>query len=125
MFEFFPNVQFYDYTKHAKRMAAFELSRIHMDSAFFPLNYHLTFSRSETNLKECSNIYCHKYSNVAVVFDSKDLPTHYAGRNVIDGDSTDLRFLDRPGVVVGLYSKGVRGRQDATGFVVQLGLRKG
>lgn len=122
--EAFRDVQFYDYTKHAKRMAAFELSRVHMDPSFFPLNYHLTFSRSEVNIKECTAVYSYKYANVAVVFDSKALPTRYAGREVINGDETDLRFLDKPGVIVGLYAKGKKGREDTTGFVVQLGLRK-
>jgi hypothetical protein len=124
MFNTFSDVQFYDYTKHAKRMAAFELSRVHMDSAFFPLNYHLTFSRSETNLKEATAVYTYKYANVAVVFDSKALPERYAGREVINGDETDLRFLDKPRVIIGLYTKGKKGREDNSGFVVQLGLLK-
>jgi len=124
MFNTFADVQFYDYTKHEKRMAAFELSRMHQDSSFFPLNYHLTFSRSETNLKEVSGIYTYKYANVAVVFDSKDLPVHYAGREVINGDETDLRFLDKPRVIVGLYAKGKKGREDNSGFIVKLGLLK-
>jgi hypothetical protein len=121
MFEFpaFDDVQFYDYTKHAKRMAAFELSRVHNDATFFPLNYHLTFSRSETNIKECTAVYCYKHANVAVVFDSKDYPAHYAGRPVVNGDETDLRFLDPPGCIVGLYAKG-QGKKDETGFVIHL-----
>jgi hypothetical protein len=124
MFNTFADVQFYDYTKHAKRMAAFELSRVHQDSTFFPLNYHLTFSRSESNLLDCTKVYCYKYANVAVVFDSKDLPSHYAGREVINGDETDLRFLDKPRVVVGLCAKGKKGREDKSGFIVNVGLLK-
>jgi hypothetical protein len=52
---------------------------------------------------------------VAVVF--KDVPDSYIGRTVIDGDDTDLRFLDPKGVVVGLKAKG-RARKDTSGFVV-------
>jgi hypothetical protein len=35
----------------------------------------------------------------------------------VDGDDSDLRFLDPPGVVVALYAKG-RARLDTSGFVV-------
>jgi hypothetical protein len=117
LFTSFADVQYYDYTKHAKRMAAFELSREHKDSVFFPLNYHLTFSRSETNIKEFTTVCTYKYSNATVVFNSKDLPKMYAGRKVINGDMTDLRFLDKVGVIVGLYAKG-KGKVDSSGFVV-------
>jgi len=47
--------------------------------------------------------------NIAVVFDTKkgeDLPLFFWGRPVVDGDKTDLRFLDAANVVVGLRSKG-------------------
>ena len=47
--------------------------------------------------------------NIAVVFDTKkgeELPTSFWGRPVVDGDKTDLRFLDADNVVVGLRSKG-------------------
>jgi hypothetical protein len=91
----FPDVQFYDYTKLAR---AWERTRP---------NYHLTFSRSESNDAECFNALAHGV-NVAVAFDVKPgqpLPLTYFGVTVIDGDTTDLRYLDRPGVVVGLRWK--------------------
>jgi len=47
--------------------------------------------------------------NIAVVFDTKKgekLPTSFWGFDVVDGDKTDLRFLDADNVVVGLRSKG-------------------
>ena len=47
--------------------------------------------------------------NIAVVFDTKkgeELPSSFWGRPVVDGDKTDLRFLDADNVVVGLRSKG-------------------
>jgi hypothetical protein len=36
---------------------------------------------------------------------------------VIDGDLSDLRFLDRTGVVVGVRAKG-KAKKDVSGFVV-------
>lgn len=117
MFTLFPNVQFYDYTKHVKRAFAYSLSREHNDDTFFPLNYHLTFSRSETNVKETTQVTSGSWCNVAVVFDSKDIPETWAGRKVIDGDETDLRFTDEPKTIVGLYAKG-KGKKDLTGFII-------
>jgi hypothetical protein len=38
------------------------------------------------------------------------------GRRVINGDESDLRFLDPVGVVVGLKAKG-KAKRDTTGFV--------
>ena len=96
----FPMVQFYDYTKIPNRRNV-------------PSNYHLTFSRSETNHQD---VLLSQY-NVAVVFDT--LPTTYLGRTVIDGTETDLRFLDPNNVVVGLKANG-KAKKDASGFVVQI-----
>jgi len=36
----------------------------------------------------------------------------------VSGDETDLRFLDKKGVVVGLTEKGLA-KKDETGFVVE------
>ena len=55
--------------------------------------------------------------NVAVVFDK--LPEEYLGYPVIDGDTTDLRFLDDTGVIVGLLAKG-DAKKDTSGFVVKV-----
>jgi len=55
--------------------------------------------------------------NVAVVFRNKILPETYLGYKVINGDKTDLRFLDEKGVIVGLYAKG-KATKDTTGFVI-------
>jgi len=98
----FPNVQFYDYTKRENRRN-------------LPANYHLTVSRSETNE---ANVFALPY-NVAVVFNSKTLPAEYNGRPVVNGDDTDLRFLDPTGVVVGLTAKG-KAKKDPTGFTVRV-----
>ena len=80
----------------------------------FPSNYHLTFSRSETNDKVCQMV-LEMQGNVAVVFRNQ-LPKTWKGFEVVNGDETDLRFLDKKGVVVGLIEKGMA-KKDATGFV--------
>jgi hypothetical protein len=57
--------------------------------------------------------------NVAVVFRVKrgrPLPAVWNGYDVVDGDVTDLRYLDPRGTVVGLRAKG-SAYHDATGFV--------
>jgi len=103
----FPQVQFYDYTKHTNRRN-------------IPSNYHLTFSRSEENDGVLEDMYAAGY-NVAVVFDTPKgmpLPTTYMGRPVIDGDEHDLRFLDPKNVVVGLRGKGEAKKHEHNGFVV-------
>ena len=82
----------------------------------FPSNYHLTFSRSENNDKKCEMVLL-MGGNVAVVFRNQ-LPKTWKGFEVVNGDETDLRFLDKKGVVVGLIEKGMA-KKDATGFVVE------
>ena len=102
-----PGAIFYDYTKNAKRMLAFL-------AADFPANYHLTFSRSESNDKECAEI-TQKGGNVAIVF--RTIPETYAGRYVIDGDRDDLRFLDPKGIVA-IKAKGKGMRNEKKGFAL-------
>jgi hypothetical protein len=106
----YPNVQFYDYTKGVRRM----LQNINGEH---PANYHLTFSRSESNDKACQTV-LDAGGNVAVVFATKDLPKVYMGHPVHDADADDLRFLDKSGVQ-GLYAKGLA-KKDTSGFVVQV-----
>jgi hypothetical protein len=105
----FPSIQFYDYTKSFKRMSQF-LGK----QKEFPKNYHLTFSRSETNDKLCEMV-LQMGGNVAVVF-RNELPATWNGYEVVNGDENDLRFLDKQGVVVGLIEKGMA-KKDLTGFV--------
>lgn len=101
--EAFPDVQFYDYTKRPPQ-----------SWGKLPANYHLTFSLSETNAHHAMKALDMGF-NVAVPF-HYILPTTYMGRPVIDGDASDLRFLDhlqRPmvndgkGMIVGLTAKGI------------------
>ena len=103
IFDTFPHVQFYDYTKVYGR----KVSHIN--------NYHLTFSKADGNEMD-ARIAAQQGMNVAVVF-RKELPETYFGRKVINGDETDLRFLDEKGVIVGLKAKG-KAKNDQTGFVV-------
>ena len=101
IFELFPNVQFYDYTKVLGRKVA-KYS-----------NYHLTFSAADGNDADVAKA-IEQGMNVAMVFDK--LPEVYAGRAVNDADEHDLRFLDPKNTIAGLKAKG-RAKKDTTGFV--------
>lgn len=114
IFEKFPSIQFYDYTKSFKRMCSFLDKPFIKGEAKFPSNYHLTFSRSEHNDSKCEMV-LEMGGNVAVVFRNQ-LPKTWKGYKVVNGDANDLRFLDKQGVVVGLIEKGMA-KKDATGFV--------
>ena len=106
VFEAFPEVQFYDYTKILGRKVA------HIP------NYHLTFSAADGNDADVLKAIA-SGMNVATVFGLKKtepMPETYNGRTVFNGDESDLRFLDPKGVVVGLYAKG-RAKKDTSGFV--------
>ena len=111
IFEEFPNVQFYDYTKGATRMTAYLSGKL-------PSNYHLTYSRSERKSDTPKAIaFLQSGGNVAVVFRGQ-LPTTWQGFPVIDGDESDLRFQDAPSSVIGLVEKGLA-KKDETGFVLE------
>ena len=114
IFDKYPETQFYDYTKSFKRMCSFLDKPFIRGEAKFPSNYHLTFSRSEHNDKKCEMVLL-MGGNVAVVFRDK-LPETWKGYEVVNGDESDLRFLDKQGVVVGLIEKGLA-KKDLTGFV--------
>lgn len=106
IFEAFPNIQFYDYTKVLGR----KVNNIS--------NYSLTFSAADGNDIDVLNAIKQGY-NIATVFGIKKtlpMPEYYNGLPVFNGDESDLRFLDPKGVVVGLYAKG-KAKKDNTGFV--------
>ena len=95
VFELFPDVTFYDYTKVPSR---FDI---------MPDNYHLTFSYTGENWADCETL-LNKGYNVAVIFNikkGKALPETFNGYKVIDGDLTDYRPNDGNGVIVGLRWK--------------------
>jgi hypothetical protein len=107
LFTRFPDVQFMDYTKDIRRVL----------NPARPLNYHLTFSRSERNESDCLRV-LKAGGNVAVVFRRPPFPRLFWGYPVIDGDANDLRFLDLCPCIVGLKAKGKGARGDRTGFVL-------
>ena len=98
----------YDYTKVVKHIAE------------KPEDYHMTLSYSESSayysdmVKKAIADY--PSLNVAVVF-REHLPETFLGRKVVNGDETDLRFLDEKGVIVGLTAKG-KAKKDYSGFVI-------
>ena len=108
IFETFPDVKFYDYTTRDDRTSA-----MRGDWS----NYHLTFSRKEDNHDKSMLVNQIFGLNVAVVFDK--VPEVWQGRKVINGDETDLRFLDKQNVIVGLTAKG-KAKTDDSGFTVRL-----
>lgn len=107
VFDHFPKIQFLDYTKNPRRF-----------KKPLPANYHLTFSRSETNEAQCKAL-LEQGVNVAVIF-GHGLPVSrkFWNTRVIDGDKHDLRFLDPKGVIVGLTPKGNKAKKDRSGFVL-------
>jgi hypothetical protein len=108
IFERFPNVAFYDYTKR--------FDRLQLDIK----NYHLTFSRSETKLSQKQADQALAMGIPVTVVFKKQLPKTYKGKNVIDGDKHDYRVWDS-GNVIGLKFKGsIKDREEAieNGFCV-------
>lgn len=107
-----PEVQFYDYTKMPRNVAAANM----LD------NYHVTFSYSGVGgsyNKHIENA-LENGANIAAVFNG-ELPKSFLGLPVINGDDSDLRFLDykvyNGQAIVGLTAKGAA-KKDNSGFVV-------
>jgi hypothetical protein len=95
IFEIFPEVSFYDYTKNPLKFRN------------KPANYHLTFSHTGRNWNLCKAV-LESGNNVAVIFNAKNesqLPAMYKGYQVINGDLTDYRIADAKGIIVGLKWK--------------------
>jgi hypothetical protein len=107
IFEYFPVLQFYDYTKIPGR---------HTDH--IP-NYDLTFSYSGVRgFRKYVNQAAQDGYRIAVVFRKReDIPATFLGTTCVDGDDSDLRHEDPHGVVVALYAKG-NAKKDVSGFVV-------
>ena len=108
IFEAFPNVQFYDYTKIPTRKN-------------IPANYDLTFSYSGVSSFKKAIVKAHaneKLARIAVVFDKvENFPDTFLGRTVLIGDNSDVRHLDSKNSIVALYAKG-KAKKDTSGFVV-------
>jgi hypothetical protein len=133
-----PEIHFYDYTKNPNRALRFA------GDTSWPKNYYLTFSYSEINLAWCL-ILLRMGVNITVPFDGSfgseeygkirttptggkfranrpKLPRSLFGRDVVDGDAFDMRFLDAtdywqqqgfgpPPYVAGLRPKGTYARR--------------
>jgi hypothetical protein len=96
IFDQFPTLQFYDYTKVLGRKIA-----------DIP-NYHLTFSAADGNDADVEQALA-QGMNVTVVYDR--IP-----EGVYSADEDDLRFLDPKVGIIGLKAKG-RAKKDTSGFV--------
>jgi len=99
VFDCFPGVQFYDYTKVLGRKTKMYA------------NYHLTFSKADGNDSDVAEALLQGMSVVAV-YDA--IP-----EGVPSADETDLRFLDAKGIMLGLKAKG-KAKKDYSGFVIRL-----
>lgn len=101
----FPNIFFYDYTKRAARLGK------------TPENYRLMFSYSARHQyrKQVLKALAHDVP-IAVVF-SNYLPESFLGREVIDGDNSDLVNAMAGNVIIGLRAKGPA-KKSTSGFVV-------
>jgi len=109
IFQLFPGVQFYDYTKHPSRNLEGKTAG----------NYDLTYSFSAVTPKPISLKGLTNPANkrTAVVFDRREnIPAEFRGWPVVDGDDTDVRHIEPERVVVALYAKG-KARSDMSGFV--------
>jgi len=108
LFDLFPNVQFYDYTKLNNRRD-------------IPANYDLTFSYSGVaGFRQYAQRAIDNGMRVAVVFqDRSGIPASFQGMRCIGGDDSDVRHLEPQGVVVALYAKG-KAKRDTSGFVIPI-----
>jgi hypothetical protein len=109
IFQLFPEIQFYDYTKIPSRNLVGKTNG----------NYDLTYSFSAITPKPISikGLTNPNNSRVAVVFQKQsDIPTSFRSWAVVDGDDSDVRHIEPKNVVVALYAKGKAKRED-NGFV--------
>lgn len=112
LMDWFPNNQFYDYTKIARR---FEKQ--------LPKNYFLVYSYAETKANQTNawNILKQGH-NIAAVFSVKnetEFPTQYNGFQVVNGDEHDAIFTQPKGTIIALKAKG-QGKKDTSGFVIHV-----
>ena len=106
IFDLFPEIQFYDYTKIPNR-------------SDIPKNYDLTFSYSGViEYQKYAKKAISNNMRIATVFRSvKHIPDNFLGLPVVSGDNSDIRHLDPQGHIVALYAKG-KAKTDKSGFVI-------
>ena len=106
IFELFPDIQFYDYTKNPNRDQ-------------LPKNYDLTFSYSnKPEFQKFNEIAIKKGMRLSAVFSDKNLPAYFMNREVLNGDESDLTFLAPKNSILGLYAKG-KAKKDTGGFIIK------
>lgn len=108
IFNEWPHLQFYDYTK---------------DMLKLPLsNYDLTYSIDPTKDKNDVSLLLALLKlgrKIAIVFDNKiELPEKFHGYPIINGDESDLRFLDPSPSIIALRAKGSLKKDDLSTFKV-------
>ena len=106
IFEAFPEIQFYDYTKLSNRKD-------------IPKNYDLTFSYSGLpGFARFVNEALNNKMRIAVVFRNiESIPKRFMDKKVLPGDNSDIRHLEAKNCIVALYAKG-KAKKDYSGFVV-------
>ena len=110
----FPKIFFYDYTKNMSDSFLCKVAKIE--------NYNITLSYSQASFAYATK--CKRQSqkyglNMAVVYRGKSFDeVSEPFSDAIDGDQTDLRFLDQKGTVF-LKAKG-KAKKDFSGFVIDL-----
>jgi len=106
IFELFPDIQFYDYTKNPNRDQ-------------LPKNYDLTFSYSnKPEFQKFNELAIKKSMRLAAVFSDQNLPAYFMGLPVLNGDESDLTFLAPKNIILGLYAKG-KAKKDLGGFIIK------
>lgn len=98
VFEHFSGIQFYDYTASIQRIQRFAARPVP--------NYHLTFSRKENNHADAIQALKLGFNVSIVMHPDQAWPDMLDGFRVINGDNSDLRFLDAGPVWVALTPKG-------------------
>lgn len=119
----------YDYTKGRARALRSAAADRGADPAW-PSNYRLTWSASEQDTEQDIVAMLREGCGVAVPFHAEAHAemlrrSTWRGFRVIDGDTHDVRPLDREqngipqgqGYVCALRAKGLRGKRDASGFI--------
>lgn len=93
IFELHPDVMFIDYTKNPYMISKFP-------------NYHIIYSADKSNITDDGIIQKLKSGqNIAMVF--KEVPKTWNGFEVIDGDKSDVEWVNKKGIISGLKFKKV------------------